>query len=83
MDKDLIQTYQQLKTKREKAIQNINRQEGALDQIKQQLKEQFECSSFKEAKQKLEEMEKECNKQKEELEQALIAFEKEWDEKLS
>jgi hypothetical protein len=83
MENDLIEIYQQLKTKKEKAIQNANRQQGALDQIKQQLKEQFECSSFKEAKQKLEKMKKQCEEQKQRFEKALEEFEEKWDEKLS
>lgn len=75
---DLVKKYTELKRKADDATQNAARAEGALNQIIKQLKSDFGCNSFKEAKEKLASLEKEKNDSYAAFEKALTEFEEKW-----
>jgi len=79
----LLEQYKELKDKADKAQQNHNKAEGALDQIKRQLKEDFGCSSLKDAKNKLKMLTKEVAEAEKDLQNAMDEFESEWEDELS
>lgn len=75
-----LKKYLELKKKVEQAQQKSDKAEGALEQIMEQLKEKFGCSTLKEAKKKLALLEKQEREAKEEFETAIEEFEEKWEE---
>lgn len=72
------QKYRQLKQEMETAKSEADRAQGQLDQLMTRLKEDFGCATLKEAKAKLEELEKEKATAEKAFEKALRAYEMEW-----
>lgn len=75
-----LEKYTELKNKVDKLKQNKSRAEGALAQIKTQLKEKFGCTSLKMAKAKLVALKRKGKKVSDEFDKAVEKFEERWDE---
>jgi hypothetical protein len=74
----VLDTYLKLKKQAESAQQEADKAEGALELLMKRLKEEFDCSSLKEAEKKLERLEKQTEDSKKEFEKAVGDFEKKW-----
>lgn len=81
MDQLTEKQYRDLKREVEEAKAASERARGALDQIMLQLKEDFDCDDVKEAKAKLEELQKENEKAEKLFLKALKDYEDKWKEK--
>lgn len=77
-----IQEFQQLKKNADQLQREADRAEGALQQLKQKLKEEFDCSSVKQAKKMLEELAAEEAKLTEAYGEAKEKFDKKWSDRL-
>ena len=73
-----LKKYMNLKKRAEQAQQEVNKAEGALEQIKKQLEEEFDCITLEAAKRKLNVLEKQEQKVEIEFKEALSKFEKDW-----
>lgn len=62
----------------DKARREKDRASGSLGTIKQELREEFGCSTLKEAKNKLAELEQQQEEEEEKYQRKLEAFEKEF-----
>ena len=71
-------TYRKLKRDVDTAKAESDRAKGALDQLTKQLRDEFECTDLKEAKELLEELEAKKNKAQEKFEDTLKDYEKKW-----
>jgi predicted nucleic acid-binding Zn-ribbon protein len=76
---DLMKQYNNLKKEAEEAQQTADKAEGALGQVMQQLKKEFDCSTIEEAEKKLGQLRKQESKTKKEFEIAVQEFEEEWE----
>jgi len=79
MSDKLLKKYMGLKKKVERAQQEADKAEGALEQVMKQLKKEFGCSTLEEAKKKLKVLEKQKQKAEKDFEIAVEEFEEEWD----
>jgi capsule polysaccharide export protein KpsE/RkpR len=70
--------FEQLVTRVKTLQREIDRATGALDVAKKKLKEDFNLSSLKEAKERYRELTAEVNQAEQEFEKDLDSFEKEW-----
>ena len=77
-----VETYLKLKNKLENAQQQRDKAQGALEEVQNQLKEKFGCKNLKDAKIKLQEMEKELEKTRKQRDKKITEFEEEWPEEL-
>lgn len=77
-----LEKYNELKSKAERAQQNADRAEGALGQVKKRLADEFDCPNLKAAKKKLAQLEEQEEDAKEKFDDAVEAFEKEWEGEL-
>jgi len=74
-----IQRYQNLKKRVDDSRQEASRAEGALSQLKKDLKDQFGVGSLKDADKLLKKMEADLEKAEGVFDKALAEFEKEWE----
>jgi DNA repair ATPase RecN len=70
--------YRKLKQQVEETKAEADRAQGALDQLLSRLKEEFDCSSLKEAKAKLAELESKKKKAESVFEKVLADYEEKW-----
>ena len=70
--------YRKLKQEVENTKAEADRAQGALDQLLTRLKEEFDCSSLKEAKAKLAELEAKKKKAESVFEKVLADYEEKW-----
>lgn len=77
-----LNDYLRLKKKVESAQQQADQAEGALGEVMKQLKKEFGCTTLKEAKKKLKQLERQKESSKEDFETAVEKFEDDWSEKL-
>jgi len=70
--------YRKLKQQVEETKAEASRAQGALDQLLTRLKEEFDCSSLKEAKAKLTELEAKKKKAESVFEKVLADYEEKW-----
>lgn len=77
-----LEKYNRLKKKADDAKREADRAEGTLKALKDELKEEFGCSTLKEAKALLAELETEQEKAETRFNKELDAFEKEYGDKL-
>jgi methyl-accepting chemotaxis protein len=75
-----LQRLNKIKQQVEQMQQKADRAEGALEQLMEQLKTEFDCKSVKEAKTKLEVMKEEVEELEKKFEEALTEFEKKWED---
>lgn len=78
MPSDPQQRYKDLTTKVAELKQDVAKAQGALDQVKSQIKEEFGYDNLKEARAGLEELEAKEAKLKKQFETKLEEFEREW-----
>lgn len=79
MPKELTEEYyKKLKTRVENARAEADRAQGALNQLMEQLENEFGCRSLKEANQKYQSLEKQEEKAKKEFDQLVEDYEKKW-----
>ena len=76
---DELKKYIDLKRRVDEAQQKADKAEGALEQVIEQLKEKFGCSTLKEAKKKLTLLRKQEQEMKIKFEKALEEFEEDWE----
>lgn len=74
------QAYKKLKSEVEETSKKAERARGALQETITQLKEEFNCKSLKEAKNKLAALEVRAEAAKQEFERAVAAYESKWAE---
>lgn len=77
---DTLEDYRRLKKDIESAKAEHQRAQGALDQLKAQLKREFDCDTIKEAKVKLAELETASEDAKKKFEKAMKDYERKWKE---
>ena len=77
-----LKKYQQLKDKVDQAQRQADKAAGALDQLMQQLKKEFDCDSLEEAEKLKTKLQKEEVKKEKEFTDALEEFERQWGDKL-
>ena len=77
-----LDKYLDLKKRVEDAQQKSDQAEGALGEVMNQLENEFECATLKEGKRKLRQLGKQEALSKEEFENAIEQFEKDWSEEL-
>lgn len=77
-----LEKYLSLKKRVEDAQQKSDQAEGALGEVMKQLENEFGCVTLKEGKRKLRQLEKQEALSKEEFENAIEQFEKDWSEEL-
>jgi len=73
-----LKKYVDLKRRVEQAQQKADKAEGALEQVMEQLKEKFGCSTLKDAKKKLTLLKEQEQEIKIKFEDALEEFEENW-----
>ena len=73
-----LKKYVDLKRRVEQAQQKADKAEGALEQVMEQLKEKFGCSTLKDAKKKLTLLKEQEQELKIKFEDALEEFEENW-----
>ena len=73
-----LQDYLRLKDEVEQAQKQADRSAGALEQSLKRLKDEFDCSSLKEAESMLKTLKKQEQKHRQDFEEALAEFEEEW-----
>jgi hypothetical protein len=78
-----IERYKELKQEVDEAKLATERAKGALLQTLQQLQDEFDCGSLKEAKEKLLTLQDDLESTQEEFEQAVSDYEKKWKNKES
>ncbi len=81
MSKDILKEIAIHKKELEEQVQRKARIEGKLESSYKTLKDKFNCSSLKEAKEKVKEMDKEFKELSEELETGLKEWESKYDKK--
>lgn len=69
-----IQEYERMKTLAEEQKQRSDKAAGAMEQLKSQLADQFQCKTIKEAKQKAMELQEQAKEQKAEAERLMEEF---------
>lgn len=79
MSNNNLQKYTRLKKEAETAQQEADRAEGALDQLKTSLKDEFGCSTIEKAKTLLTKLKRKEQDANTEFEEALETFENEWE----
>ena len=72
------EAYRQLKRKVDEAKNQAAKAQGALDSLLTQLKEEFECSSLKEARAKLEGLEEARDEAQARYEKEFRDYERKW-----
>ena len=77
-----IDKYLKLKRQVEEAQQKASQAEGALGEVMNQLKKEFNCNTLAEAKKKLKQLEKDEQQSEEEFEAAVEKFKDDWSEEL-
>ena len=74
-----LKEYSKLKDKVDAAQQKASKAEGALGQVKKQLKSDFGCSSLPEANKKLKQLKKQEQKIDSEYDEAVENFKETWE----
>jgi len=82
MSEPKLDKYLKLKKKIEQIQQEANKVEGALEQITEQLRKEFDCATLESAKKKLKVIERQEQKAKIEFENAVEEFEEKWGDRL-
>ena len=82
MDNTLAK-YIKWKERVEAAQEKATKAEGALGEVKKRLKKEFGCSSIKEAKTKLAQLEKQKEQAEKKFNKELKTFKEKWDEVLN
>ena len=77
-----LDKYLDLKKRVESAQQETDKAEGALGEVMKQLKTEFGCTTLKEGKRKLKQLEIQEASSKEEFDNAVEKFEDDWSEEL-
>ena len=77
-----LKKYTRLKKDVEVAQQRADRAQGALDQLMETLKKDFDCTTLKQAQKKLTNLQEQEEEAKEEFVEAVEEFEENWDEQL-
>jgi len=75
---ELADRYKQIKRQIETAQQEADRAAGALQQIEERLKSEYNCNSIAEAEKKIKTLTKKQETVEAEFEKALEAFEEKW-----
>jgi len=78
MSETIEKRFSELKREVKDATREAERAQGALDETIKQLKDEFDCSSLKEAKALLGKLEKKANAAEDDFETALAEYEAEW-----
>jgi len=73
-----VEEYQTLKRCVETAQQDLNKAEGALTQLMNQLKKEFNCSTIEQAEKKLKELEKKQKQLEIEFNKQIKQFKEKW-----
>lgn len=73
-----LKRYMELKRKTEQSQQEADRAEGALQQVMNQLKKEFGCTTLEDAKKKLDILEKQERKAEIEFEKLINEFALQW-----
>ncbi len=73
-----LEKYNKIKKNVERHKTIIARSEGAISQILEKLKDEYDCSSVKEAEEKLEDLSTKQNKLERRFKKLLADFETEW-----
>lgn len=76
------QDFEKLKDRVDKLKQKLQRTKGSRDTLAERLKTEFQCSSLKEAKEKLNQLKAEVTDLKEVKEKKLADFVEQWGTKL-
>lgn len=71
-------SYRDLKASVEKARSDAERAQGALDQLMVRLKTEFNCKSLREARELLQEVQKERDKADKAFSEAMTDYKKKW-----
>ena len=79
---DLLDRYQKMKRKADELRREADRAEGALEQLMEKLKEDFDCDTLEEAEQLSKRLEKEAKEAEEQFDVAVEEFEEEWGDEL-
>lgn len=77
-----LKTYQKVKENVEELQRRHDRAEGALQQLSQRLKTEFDCDTIEEAEAKLNRLEFEAKEASDELDRAFESFKQEWSDAL-
>jgi len=75
-----IDRYQELQDSVNKKQQKLDRSKGALSQMEERLKNEFDCDSVEQAEKLLKKLEKEAAVAEKAFQKSFEAFEKEWDD---
>ena len=70
--------YKQLKTEVDELQREINKAEGALEQLTERLQSEFGCKTLEQAEKLLRKMQKEAKQAEDEYNEALSEFEEQW-----
>jgi len=73
-----LDRYQKLKGKADELQREADRAEGALEQLMDKLKDEFDCETLEEAEKLSKKLEKEAKKAEEDFETAIDMFEEKW-----
>ncbi len=73
-----LERYQELQKDVEKSQRQLDRAEGALEQLKERLADEFDCKGIKEAEKLAADMKKKLATAEKTFTKSLEAFEKEW-----
>jgi predicted nucleic acid-binding Zn-ribbon protein len=71
-------TYRRLKREVETAQNEANRAQGALEQLEEELKSEFQCKTLEDAKRKLAQLQEDTEAAERKFNKALAAYEKNW-----
>lgn len=73
-----LDEYTSLRREVERKQREADRAQGALEQVKKQLKEEFACTSLEEAEKLLRQLERKCEKQEALLDKELAEWKKKY-----
>ena len=73
-----LKRFNDLKKQVEQEQQKADRAEGALEQLHEKLKEEFNCTSLQDAEDKLKELQKKKEKAEKAFDSALQDFDEKW-----
>ena len=77
-----LHEFERLKNKVSQIQRDLSKAEGALDETKKRIKEEFGCTSLGEVKKLEEELRKESDEAEKLYNDALVEFKHEWESKL-
>ena len=80
---DILSKFEELKRTVDEAQQKADRAAGALEQITKQLKNDFDCKSIEETKNKLKQLEKQKEETEQDFEKELKDFKIKWKGRLT